>query len=62
VVQAPKPDAIEGRVVFETGALSREELESVFNALPVDITFVDKKDTVRYFDQAKPIFRTLKTE
>jgi PAS domain S-box-containing protein len=53
VVQTPKPEAVEGRVAFETGALSREELESVLNALPVDITFVDKRDTVRYFNQAK---------
>lgn len=48
----PKPEA-EGRVTFETGALSRKELEGVLNALPVDITFVDKEDTVRYFNQAQ---------
>jgi hypothetical protein len=47
---APKPE-VEGRVTFETGALSREELEAILNTLPVDITFVDKDDKVRYFNQ-----------
>lgn len=42
-----------GRVTFPTGALSPEELEAVLNTLPVDITFVDKDDTVRYFNQSK---------
>ncbi len=49
---APKPD-VEGRVTFEAGSLSREELESILNTLPVDITFVDKEDKVRYFNQAE---------
>lgn len=39
----------EGKVSFETGSLSREEIENIFNSLPVDITFVDKDNTVRYF-------------
>ncbi|MEM2111259.1 MAG: DUF438 domain-containing protein, partial [Candidatus Bathyarchaeia archaeon] len=34
---------------FETGSLSRKEIEAVLNTLPVDITFVDKDDTVKYF-------------
>jgi PAS domain S-box-containing protein len=49
---APKPEA-EGKVTFETGSLSREELEATLNALPVDITFVDREDTVRYFNQSE---------
>ncbi len=44
---------IEGMVPFETGSLSREEMESILNTLPVDVTFVDKNDTVRYFSQSK---------
>jgi len=47
-----KPDA-KGMVSFETGNLSEEEIESIFNSLPVDITFVDKDDKVRYFSQSK---------
>lgn len=41
----------EGRVAFETGTLSREELEALLNTLPVEITFVDKEDKVRYINQ-----------
>ncbi len=40
-------------VSFETGNLSFEEIEMMFNSLPVDVTFVDKDDTVRYFSQTK---------
>jgi PAS domain S-box-containing protein len=48
----PKPE-MEGAVTFETGTLSKEAIEAIFNNLPVDITFVDKDDTVRYFSQSK---------
>jgi hypothetical protein len=43
----------QGRITFETGSMTREELEVMLNTLPVDITFVDKEDTVRYFSQPK---------
>jgi len=42
-----------GMIPFETGSLSKEEIEAIFNNLPVDITFVDKENTVRYFSQSK---------
>ena len=53
-----KKEAISGEKIgdlinFETGALSPEEIEAIFNTLPVDITFVDKDDTVRYFSRSK---------
>jgi hypothetical protein len=48
----PKPE-VEGLISFETGTLSKEEIEAIFNTLPVDITFVDKEDTVRYFSQSR---------
>ncbi|MCX7836620.1 MAG: DUF438 domain-containing protein [candidate division WOR-3 bacterium] len=38
---------------FETGSFSLEELEALLNTLPFDITFVDKDDIVRYFNQSK---------
>ena len=41
------------RIRFETGSFTREELESVINTLPVDITFVDKDDKVRFFSNGK---------
>jgi PAS domain S-box-containing protein len=31
--------------------MTREQLEWVFKTMPVDVTFVDKDDTVRYFSQ-----------
>ncbi len=36
---------------FETGNLSGEEIERMLNSLPVDITFVDSEDTVKYFSK-----------
>ncbi len=42
-----------GYVNFETGLMTREEIEAVMNTLPVDITFVDKKGTVKFFTQGK---------
>ncbi len=36
---------------FETGNLSKEQLDGLLNALPVDITFVDSNDTVQYFNK-----------
>jgi len=40
-------------IQFETGSFSKDELETLLNSFPVDITFVDKNDTVRYFNQSK---------
>lgn len=45
--------AVEGAIPFETGTLSAEEIEAIFDTLPVDVTFVDKEDTVRYFSQTR---------
>jgi PAS domain S-box-containing protein len=44
---------LEGAIQFETGALTKEEVEAILNTLPVDITFVDKEDTVKFFNKAK---------
>jgi uncharacterized protein len=41
------------KIVLSSGAFSKEELESVLNNLPFDMTFVDKDDTVRYFSSGK---------
>ncbi|MEO0123889.1 MAG: DUF438 domain-containing protein [candidate division WOR-3 bacterium] len=43
----------EGMVNLETGSFTIEELENTLNTLPVDITFVNKDDTVAYFSQTK---------
>ncbi|RKX70879.1 DUF438 domain-containing protein [candidate division WOR-3 bacterium] len=42
-----------GMIDLPTGGFSKEELEAILNTLPIDITFVDKDDTVRYFSQSK---------
>ena len=42
---------------FATGEMPIETLEALLNALPVDITYVDKDDAVRYYSQtAERIF------
>lgn len=40
-----------GVITLPTGALKMEELVRMLDALPIDITFVDKDDTVKYFSQ-----------
>jgi len=54
---APAPAPDDGRIVFPTGSLSLAQVKGVFDALPVDITFVDRDDRVRYFsDDSSRIF------
>jgi len=55
VVQAPT-QAQESILQFETGNLTKEQLESLLDALPVDITFIDAEDTVRYFNKPEKRF------
>lgn len=43
----------EGRINLPSGELSLEELTAILNTLPVDITFVDKNDEVRFFNETK---------
>jgi PAS domain S-box-containing protein len=38
---------------FDTGNLTKEEIETILNTLPIDITFVDKDDTVKFFNKAE---------
>ena len=45
--------ALEGVVQFDNGSLSKEEIEAILNALPVDISFVDANDAVKYFNKAE---------
>jgi PAS domain S-box-containing protein len=43
----------EGALQFENGTLSKEEIEALLDTLPVDITFVDANDNVKYFNKAE---------
>ncbi len=44
-------DDDEGLIDLGSGKLSINELKAMLNRLPVEITFVDKDDTFRYFNQ-----------
>lgn len=48
-----KKEMKDNYIQFPTGELSVEQAELVFNHLPVDITFVDENDEVRYFSTPK---------
>lgn len=41
------------RIQLPTGSFSIKELEAFLNTLPIDMTFVDKDDKVKYFSQGK---------
>lgn len=38
-----------GRIKLPTGTFTADELEAMLNSLPVDLTFVDKDDKVKFF-------------
>ena len=48
-VAAPTGDLLH----LDTGALTREEVNLMLKHLPVDITYVDAEDTVRFFSQTR---------
>jgi uncharacterized protein len=50
---APEAEQAGGRVRLPTGSFGVKELEAILNALPVDVTFVDADDRVRYFTQGR---------
>ena len=50
--QIPAPT---GLMQFENGNLIKEQLDSLLNTLPVEITFIDENDTVRYFNKPEKI-------
>ncbi|MGB9714159.1 MAG: DUF438 domain-containing protein [Candidatus Bathyarchaeales archaeon] len=43
----------EGILQFKNGTLSKEEIEALLDTLPVDVTFVDANDNVKYFNKAE---------
>jgi len=60
-VEKQRPEtalALETLLQFETGTFSREEADAILKTLPFDITFVDKEDTVRYFNKSEIFLRT----
>lgn len=43
----------EGSIQLPSGSFTAEEILAVFNTMPVDMTFVDRNDRVKYFSQGK---------
>jgi len=55
-IEEQRPETVtasEGQLRFPTGTLSKDEVEAILDSLPVDVTFVDKEDTVKYFSKSK---------
>jgi len=48
-----KVSTVDGIIKLSTGEVSLEQLELIFNHLPVDMTFIDENDKVRYFSNPK---------
>jgi PAS domain S-box-containing protein len=48
-----EPKAEEQTITLPSGSFKLEELLGVLHTLPVDITFIDKDDAVRYFSEGK---------
>jgi PAS domain S-box-containing protein len=40
---------------FENGNLTKEQLDGLLNALPVEVTFIDENDTVRFFNHPEKV-------
>jgi len=58
IVPSPVSQTLDGMVQLPTGKVSVNELIAMFNTLPVELTFVDKQDKVRFFSHGKkPIFK-----
>ena len=51
--EATVQEMLGGRIMLPTGSFTLPELEGMMNTLPVDITFVDAEDTVRYFSAGR---------
>jgi PAS domain S-box-containing protein len=49
---------IAGGVEFQTGSLTPEQLEAMINTLPIELTFVDAEDKVRYYSKPKEMLFT----
>ncbi|MHC4340036.1 MAG: DUF438 domain-containing protein [Planctomycetota bacterium] len=42
-----------GAIVFPSGSVTKEQLSAIFATLPVDMTFIDADDRVRFFTEGK---------
>jgi len=44
---------LDGEIKFDAGSLMPKEINAILNTIPLDMTFVDKDDKVKYFTQGK---------
>lgn len=51
--EAQETQASREAMEFETGDLTKEEVEALLDSLPIDVTFVDAEGSVRYFNKAE---------
>ncbi len=56
IEQVEVTSAQEGNISLPSGKFTSEELLAILNTLPVDITFVDRNDKVKYFRRGKSAF------
>lgn len=47
------PKLPKGELDLSTGVLSMEQLDSILTSLPVDLSFVDENDNVKYYSEGK---------
>jgi DUF438 domain-containing protein len=55
-VKKPMPEIAatsEEVLQFETGSLSKEEADAILDSIPLEISFVDQNDTVKYFNKGE---------
>jgi DUF438 domain-containing protein len=58
VEPSPVARTLEGKVQLPTGRLDIPELIGIFDTMPVELTFVDSQDKVKFFSHGnKPIFK-----
>jgi DUF438 domain-containing protein len=48
-----KPAGAEGLLSLDTGSVNAEQLNVILTHLPIDITFIDESDVVRYYSEGK---------
>lgn len=51
--QAEEEKKITGEVNFDAGSMSPEVINALLNTIPIDLTFVDANNKVKYFTQGK---------
>ncbi len=52
-ITPPAPTGAGGVIPLDVGALTPEQLNLLLTTLPIDVTFVDETDTVRFYSQTR---------